>query len=419
MPALVNSDTLGLQLEKVRDKLPLMYERDNVLFAQIEKKGDKVSSRNMRVPLQLRPGGRPGLYNPDGGAMGFGGGTKYDVAQLTPVHIKFGIQINKLVELATNSPDKAIENAVKNETKNAMAQFRAFIDKLTQQSNTGQLGTISNVTGTVWTLGASNFNAAQRFSVGMGLVIVDTTLNTTRVGTPVITQVDAVNGKITVDVNPAGVVATDVILPEGSTASAGSITSTALFGVPYHQNDAQAGTWLALNRANYPEVWTPSIDAVSGSLAWSHLRLAVNKIRIALGSDAAKGLKAYMHLAQAHAYEDLLLAVTNIEKSGSKSVDLGFDDVETVAGVPTLISINADPTRIDFLSLQSWGRAVMADVDFFTPPGSDQKVFTPIDTVTGTPQAASLMYLTTSFQYFVDNPRKGSFVKNLAKPAGY
>jgi hypothetical protein len=82
MAAIVNADTVAVQLEKVRATVPIMYERDTdgTFFSKVEKKGDKVSSRNMRIPLQLRPGGRGGLYSPDGGDMGRGSGTKYDVA---------------------------------------------------------------------------------------------------------------------------------------------------------------------------------------------------------------------------------------------------------------------------------------------------------------------------------------------------
>jgi hypothetical protein len=44
-------------LEKVRDKLPLLYERDHILLTMIQQRGDveRVSSRNVRLPLQIRP----------------------------------------------------------------------------------------------------------------------------------------------------------------------------------------------------------------------------------------------------------------------------------------------------------------------------------------------------------------------------
>lgn len=67
-----------LQLEKVRDKLPLLYERDDMLLTMIQQRGDveRVSSRNMRLPLQIRPGGKAGLANMDGGDLGRGWGRR-------------------------------------------------------------------------------------------------------------------------------------------------------------------------------------------------------------------------------------------------------------------------------------------------------------------------------------------------------
>ena len=74
MAAQNNAQTIALQLEKVRDKVPLLYERDDVLLSMIQTRGDveKVSSRNMRLPLQLVPGGKAGSYSADGGDLGRG-----------------------------------------------------------------------------------------------------------------------------------------------------------------------------------------------------------------------------------------------------------------------------------------------------------------------------------------------------------
>jgi hypothetical protein len=87
MAQMQNAQSVALQLEKVRDKLPLLYERDDILLTMIQQRGDveRVSSRNMRLPLQIRPGGKAGLANMDGGDLGRGSGTIYDVAQVTPV----------------------------------------------------------------------------------------------------------------------------------------------------------------------------------------------------------------------------------------------------------------------------------------------------------------------------------------------
>jgi hypothetical protein len=72
MAQMQNAQSVALQLEKVRDKLPLLYERDDILLTMIQQRGDveRVSSRNMRLPLQIRPGGKAGLANLDGGDLG-------------------------------------------------------------------------------------------------------------------------------------------------------------------------------------------------------------------------------------------------------------------------------------------------------------------------------------------------------------
>ena len=150
MAQMQNAQSVALQLEKVRDKLPLLYERDDILLTMIQQRGDveRVSSRNMRLPLQIRPGGKAGLANMDGGDLGRGSGTVYDVAQVTPVFFRHAVEITKLVEYASNAPEKAIENAAKREVKNAMAQFRAFLDKVMQTNGNGVLGTIGSITTT-------------------------------------------------------------------------------------------------------------------------------------------------------------------------------------------------------------------------------------------------------------------------------
>ena len=154
MPAQANANVIALQLEKVRDKVPLLYERDDILLTMIQQRGDveKVSSRNMRLPLQVNPGGKAGSYNADGGDLGRGSGSIYDVAQVSPIFFRFAIEITKLVEYATNGRDRAIENSTKKEVVNGMKQFRAFLDKLMQTAGNGVLGTVGSFATTTWTM---------------------------------------------------------------------------------------------------------------------------------------------------------------------------------------------------------------------------------------------------------------------------
>jgi len=424
MPQMQNAQSVALQLEKVRDKLPLLYERDDILLTMIQQRGDveRVSSRNMRLPLQIRPGGKAGLANLDGGDLGRGSGTLYDVAQVTPVFFRHAVEITKLVEYASNAPEKAIENVAKREVKNAMAQFRAFLDKVMQTNGNGVLGTISSITTTGLPAGvAAQFGlvkppGAQLFYYNQTVQVYDPTLTTNR-GSANVVLVDPFNQFIQVDALPAGTSVNDLIVHDGLTGA----QPTSLFGILYHQSNATTGTWLNLNRATYPvELATPNVNASNSTLTPGVVRLAINKVRKSLGSNQVGKLIAYTSLEQEHAWEQLGVTISQIIKESSdgraSDLDLLFTGQKTMAGVPIKSSINANQSRVDFLDLSHWGRAVMQDIDYYDVGG--QTVF-PIYGVSGGLAAAYIFYFITGFQVWNDSPRSGAYISNLALPSGY
>jgi hypothetical protein len=422
MPAQANANVVALQLEKVRDKVPLLYERDDILLTMIQQRGDveKVSSRNMRLPLQVNPGGKAGSYNADGGDLGRGSGTAYDVAQVSPMFFRFAIEITKLVEYATTGRERAIENAAKREVANGMKQFRAFLDKLMQTAGNGVLGTISSVAGSTFTMTVPS--GAALVYPGQTIQIYDTTLTTNRnVAASVTTTVQSADPittqQIVVDNVPTGTVATDVIVHDGLTGS----QPVSLFGIKYHQNNATTGTWLNLNRATYPiQLQTPRVNAGNAALTPSNVRLAINKVRKALGISHVGKLIAYMAVEQEHAWENLGITVSQIIKEGGggtgNDLDLLFSGRKTMSGVPIKSSVNADQTRVDFLDLSHWGRAVLKDIDFYEVNGNT--VF-PIYGASGGIAASYIFYFDTAFQVWDDSPRTGAFIDTLARPSGY
>src|ERR1700726_992678 len=212
MPAQANANVIALQLEKVRDKVPLLYERDDILLTMIQQRGDieKVSSRNMRLPLQVNPGGKAGSYNADGGDLGRGSGTSYDVAQVSPIFFRFAVEISKLVEYATNAREKAIESAAKREVANGMKQFRAFLDKVLQTAGNGVLGTIGSVSGTTLTMNTPPGSAL--VYVGQTIQVYDSTITTNR-GSCNVVAADPISTTktITGDSLPAGTTAAEYI----------------------------------------------------------------------------------------------------------------------------------------------------------------------------------------------------------------
>ena len=429
MAQMQNSQSVALQLEKVRDKLPLLYERDDILLTMIQQRGDveRVSSRNMRLPLQIRPGGKAGLANLDGGDLGRGSGTTYDVAQVSPIFFRHAVEITKLVEYSTNAPEKAIENAAKREVKNAMGQFRAFLDKLMQTNGNGVLGTVGSIVTTGLPAGvAAQINlatppGAALFYYNQTIQFYDTTLTTNRniAGsvTSNVVQVDPFNKFIQIDAIPAGVIAGDAVVHDGLTGA----QPVSLFGIPYHQTNATTGTWLNLNRATYPvELATPHVAGNNAAITPGVVRLAINKVRKALGTNQVGKLVAYTALEQENAWEQLGISISQIIKEGAggraSDLDLLFTGELTMAGVPIKSSINANQARIDFLDLSHWGRAVMQEIDFYDVGG--QTVF-PIYGASGGLAAAYIFYFVTGFQVWNESPRSGAYIDSLAIPTGY
>jgi hypothetical protein len=253
--------------------------------------------------------------------------------------------------------------------------------------------------------------------VGQTVQIYDSTLTTNR-GTCNVVSADPITAQtITIDVLPTGTVAGDVIVHDGLTGA----QPVSLFGVKYHQNNATTGTWLNMNRATYPvQLATPRVNAGNAALTPANVRLAINKVRKSLGINQVGKLIAYTSVEQEHAWENLGITISQVIKEGgagnANDLDLLFTGRKTMSGVPIKSSINADQTRVDFLDLSHWGRAVMKDIDFFEIGG--QTVF-PIYGASGGLSASYIFYFDTGFQVWNDSPRSGAYIDSLARPSGY
>jgi hypothetical protein len=419
------AQAIATQLERVRDVLPLLYERDDVFLSKLQARGDieKVSGRLMRLPLQIRPGGKARGVNFDGGDMGRGGGTLYDVAQVTPQGFAFALEWTKIVEYSTNMSEKAIAKLVPKEVQNGMKQFRAFLDKICQTSGNGVVGTISSISGQVLTM--SNQPGAKLVYPTQDVQIYDTTITTNR-GKITAAIVDRLNKQITADPStplPNGTVATDVLVYDGLSGP----QPIGLFGIPYHQSNATTGTWLNMNRATYPvELRTSAVNLASASVTPGAIMQAINFIRLQLGTaqvgggKAATKLAAYTGFEQAHAYRALGISVSNIIKEGpgggADDLELNFMGKVTWYGAPEIQSANASANRVDFIDFSHWGRAEMKEIDFYETGGNTKF---PIYGASGGISAAEITYIVTLLQIWNDCPPAGAYLYNAAIPAGY
>lgn len=416
--ALTAPQTVAVQLEHVRKVVPLLYERSTTTYSMIEKRPvDQVSTRTARIPLQVQPGGDAGVANLDGGDLGRGSGTVYDVAQITPSGMKFAVEITKLVEYATNNSEKAIANVAKKNVVDAMAQFRKDIDTWLQTAGNGVLATLISsgaVTGTTYTLTDTPFGA-RLLRPNITIQVYDTTLATNRGSAKVVSVQNRLGQtqKVTIDVDPGAQNSDNLVVGGASGAS-----PVWLYGIPYHHNTATTGTWLGISRANDYAV-ANGVNASSAMAQPPLFRLAINQIRQVLGEDAvAAGLKWHTHPAQAAAVEEYGLALQFIptEGGGQKDQPDMLFRKASIGGFEIKEAIHADTSRMDLLNLNTWGRVEWAPVDYLDIGGNT--VF-PVYGASGGIAAAYLFYFVAGMQFFVDNPKALTSVTSLSLPTGY
>ena len=419
MAILDNTQAVAVQIEKVRKALRPLFERCDTTISLLKQKGsvEKVSSRAMRIPIEIAPPGNFSLVNLDSNVTGLGrgSGTQYTYATVSPLDWAVACEATKKAEISTNSAEKAIADVVRKDMKNGVKEMNWALDALLQTPGTGQIGVASTISGTTWTMGG-NFKTLL-FHRGMQVELYDSTFATKRVGVATVVTVDYENSQITVDALPVGGVSGDLVVHKGLSGA----NPTSLFGIPYFQTNASSGTTLGLNRANYPEIRAMGVAAGSTFLSPSMVRAALNKLRIKRDDDAIMaGLLVHTSPVQTDAYEQNAQLISRIDKTSSakESFDLFFTP-SNMAGVPVKTNIKADPTRIDFLCLDRWGLAVSQDIDFYRDPGNGETVFPLYDTTTGARVPAAIWYIIFSGQVFSDDPGAGAYISGLSKPSLY
>lgn len=422
MPQMVETDVLATELEKVRSKIPTLFERDDTWYSDIPVKSDVevISTRDMRVPLEIRPGGKFAHFNPEGGSLGSGGGPKFDKAVVNNLYLRHNLQWTKKTEWATDDPRKAVVKALRHLLSTGMADMRRHLDSLCLTDGTGVLGTVSAYAAgppATFTLGTDGFGA-RLLRFAQDVAIFDSTLATNRTaGTDrEITFYDGQAKQFKTAAAVAGTVAGDKVVVGGL----GNVTGanvTSLYGLAYHHNNASTGTWLGLDRATYPEIRATGINAGSGALSLPFARRAINAIGDRLGRDQMKTLAAWCHPCQLQAYEEQAQAVSVINKGSSEEkINLYFGGGQ-LAGAPMKLHYSWDKTRIDFIAKELWGRTQIKAPDFYEVDG--RKIFEMRDTATGGVVASQIFHYVVGMNLFHTNPAGASYIYGLAVPTGY
>jgi hypothetical protein len=417
------SQVIGAELEKVLPKVPALFDRDDVFYSTIEKRPvEIISSRDMRIPLEIRPNGNTSYYDPDGGDMGRGDISDFDKGLINSVHIEHPVEMTTKTIWSTDNTRKAVINAFRHSLAVEMKQFRRDVDSQCMQDGTGTLATITSVSTTAgvdtYTCSTDGFRVRLLRSKQQ-INIFNSTLTTCRTAGGLQNQAkiiyyDLENNQIQVPSVP-GVTAGDLIVSGGLQMT----PPVALLGVKYHNNNSSVGTWLSFDRSLNPEIRANAVNANGSALTLPLPRLAMNKIGDRIGINKGSKMTAWTHKAQQAAYEELGFNVIRIDKAAKEEgLDMYFNDNMRIAGAPLKISYSWDRTRIDFIDSEVWGRAELRPPGFYTNPDNSQRVWE-LRGPSGGVAAAWIFYIVTSFNLFMNQPAGASYIYSLAIPSGY
>src|SRR5580704_9914706 len=197
MPA-QNLNSVALQLEKVRKTVPTAYEQEVILLDLIDKRGDVVdaSTRNIRLPQLIRPGGKFSQGTADFDDMGRGSGSTWDVGTLSTLQFRFAFEVSKLAEYSTKGNDKAVEDVAVREVAEAMKMFKRALDCVYNTNGTGQLDTIGASYAGGTTIPVANPNI---FFFNQDIQVYPTGLASASRGLATVTSVDPLLKQITIN----------------------------------------------------------------------------------------------------------------------------------------------------------------------------------------------------------------------------
>jgi len=413
------SDVVGAELERVLPKVRTAFDREGPFFSSIEKKDvEVISNRQMRIAIELRPGGKFRYYDPNGGDMGTGGGPHFDKAVLNVQHIEYVVQYTSLSNMVTDDKRKAVINNLQRNLAMSLREMRRGADTQAVGTGDGVIGTINTTaaSGGVDTINLDTTFGAKllRYGQDFNVYSSDLTVNRTAAGEATVTFHDLANKQIKDNAAVAGIQAGDKIVVSGLSAT----PPVGIKGVIYHHSNASTGTWLGFDRSQTPEIRANRVNGNSSALTLPLPRLALNLAADRVGEENIGNFKAWMHPAQAQAYEELGFLVTQINSTGEgKGLDLYFGGAMNMAGAPVKKSFNWHRQRIDFVNQDYWGRGELKPIGFYeSVPG---KRIYEMRGGSGGLAASSIFYITGSFDIFVSNPAGCSYIDNLAIPSGY
>lgn len=432
--AQTDSQVVATEIERIRESgvLPMCFEQDDVWYSRVGKNIEviKVSNREARIPMKIRPGGVFGHFNPEQGSMGHGGAAEYEKGVIATSALRQACTWTKKAVWGTDDRRKAVINVFRDNLTDQVDEFRRHLDVICQNDGTGVVATVSAVAASggkdLLTFNTANdAYAARLLRHGNYYSVYDATLATRRTwtggtansGEGQIDLYDPANkqARFNVTAGSAGAIATDKLVISGLTGA----NPVSIFGIKYHVSNSTVGSWLGLTRSATPEIQANRVNANSTIFSPAYARLVMNKIGDRIGINNKNAYEAWTHPSQLDQFEQLAALIQQIHREGTKdpgvSLNFNVNDFK-VAGVPVFGHFNWDRTRWDFMCRKHFGRVETVEPDFYEVDG--RRIF-PTRNAAGEITAGEEFFLVCVWNLYNVLPCGQGYVDNLPVTANY
>lgn len=415
--AVNSTDLLFEQSERVRKDMPSWFAKFKVasnLFTKFEV--EKVGERDYRIPFKTQSGGRPGTYNPNGGALGRGNRMKGGVMISTFFPFRMNFELTELDMDATANSEVAVKSAFKEAMKDALPEFNIFVDKAWHTDGTPVLATATAQTttsgNTVYTCDTSF--GVMRLRRGWHVAVYDTTQATYK-GTFMINTLNIGARTVTLNGTVPSAAATDVLMFEGVTGS----SPVGMKGLYYFNDYTTSGTTLSVNRATEPEIQSNGIDGSGGlnHLLGMQLKTIIQKRR----GEQADAMVGLANPAQQAAVASLVMNVARYDIDKGNTIKDLLPEITNkfvFGGTSYMVDIHQNATRMDTIVPKNWGWAQLgAGVDFYKD-ANGQRFFT-LYGGDGSPAAGTWFAMTCKRDSYCVDPGAEGVIYGLAIPTGF
>lgn len=428
------TDIIKANMETVAEDLPELYDKaptGGTTYEMVKKAAkdskivETVDGKDYRVPFKAQKAGVFGTFDREGGSLGSGSGAVIDQFYQTFFDTKLAISINVGAIQNTKGAQSVID-AWKMNMKDAIPNFKSYSATGFQSLSSGNQGLVALLTASTAPSGGEStltfdtehstnlLQEGQKVEIFSNDLLTHRTTGVTEANLPYVHAINREAGTCVITGLSAITPGQDDYLAFPGVGA----TPAWMNGSRYFHRTSTSGSVLGVSATTRPEILPNKVNA-NGSLVPMHGELLRTRIRQRRG-DLSK-VKGAIHDAQVAQIKATQISIMELTAGATNEmVDLLPTSGQYVkwANVTHLVDLHQSKKRIDWYDLSVWHRVTNKELDFYTNPGSGEKIFEGRNS-SGEVTASWHYFLWLSENFACVDPGRDGFIYGLSIPTDF